>query len=67
METKNLLLRNTELSDCKCFYHWEKDPAIIEDLSIDKDIQYEDVFKDFVLDSIDPDMLMFTILSKTEN
>ncbi|NLY81584.1 MAG: GNAT family N-acetyltransferase [Clostridiales bacterium] len=67
METKNLLLRNTELSDCKCFYHWEKDPEIIEYLSIDKDIQYEDVVKDFVLASIDPEMLMFTILSKSEN
>jgi RimJ/RimL family protein N-acetyltransferase len=67
METKSLVLKNTELSDCKYFYEWEKDPAIVEYLSIDKDIQYEDVVKSFVLASNDSKMLMFTILSKTEN
>ncbi|MBK5253547.1 MAG: GNAT family N-acetyltransferase [Peptostreptococcaceae bacterium] len=66
METKNLVLKDTELSDCKYFYKWEKDSEITKYLSIDNDVQYEDVVKTFVLASNDSTKLMFTIISKAE-
>jgi len=67
METKRLLLRNTELTDCKAFFKWEKDPEIIEFLAFNNDLEYEDVVKDFVIDSADTSKKLFTIMLKEEN
>ncbi|HKK95777.1 MAG TPA: GNAT family protein [Anaerovoracaceae bacterium] len=67
METKRLLLRETELSDCKLFYKWEKDPDIVEYLAFEKDLEYEDVVKDLVIESSDPKKMLLTISLKEEN
>ena len=64
METKRLILRKTELTDCKLFYNWQKDSDVVEYLAFDKDLEYEDVVRDFVIESNDSARQLFTILLK---
>lgn len=64
METKNLIIRETEFNDCEYFTKWETDPDVIQYLSYDEDRTYEDVVEEWILDRQDPTKLQYTIVKK---
>ena len=66
LETKNLIIRESEFKDCEFFAEWERSPEITKYLSYDSDRDYETVVKEFVLDGENKEMLQFTIVAKSD-
>lgn len=67
MESQNLIIRPSVLSDCKQFAKWETKFAVTEFFSINCDRDYEEVVLEFVERSKDKTKLQLTICDKQEN
>lgn len=67
METRNLLIRETEFEDCQYFAEWESDPQVIEYLSFDDDRTYRDVVEEWFENRQDKTKLQYTVVKKSEN
>lgn len=64
METKNLIIRETEFKDCEYFAEWESDPEVIQYLSYEEDRTYEDVVEEWFASKQDPTKLQYTVVRK---
>ncbi len=64
METRRILIRDTEFDDYQLFYKWEKDPAITEYLTYDEDRSYEDVVTEAIYNRFHKDRMDFTLVYK---
>lgn len=66
MESSRLLIRPSVFEDCVYFARWEEQPAIVERITISQGRDYNEVAQEFVLRTMDPTMLQFTIVLKEE-
>ena len=66
METKDLIIRETEFSDLEYFYPWERMPEVTEFFSIPKNQSREALYEKYFCDKADPSAAQFTILLKQE-
>lgn len=64
METKNLIIRESEWEDLEVFYAWERLPEVTEFFSIRDGQSMEEVVKKYVQDDNDPAAKQFTIMLK---
>jgi ribosomal-protein-alanine N-acetyltransferase len=67
MESTNLIIRESEFSDCRLFAEWEKKQYILDSFTISQGRDYEEVTKEFVIRSLDKDKLQFTIIYREED
>ena len=67
LETKNLMIRESEFRDCEFFAEWEKSPKVTKYLAYDSDRNYETVVREFVLDSHNQEKLQFTVIAKADD
>lgn len=66
MESKNLILRETEFSDCELFAEWESRKDVNEFFTMNDDRDYEEIVRNYILYSMDPTKKLFTITLKPE-
>ena len=66
METKDLIIRETEFQDLDVFDEWERMPSVTEFFSIPADQTREDLYHKFFQDKDDPAAQQFTILLKPQ-
>jgi ribosomal-protein-alanine N-acetyltransferase len=66
MESKNLVIRETIFSDCVLFAEWEKKEYIQESFTMSRDRDYEEIAKEYVIRTLEPDKLQFTIVFREE-
>ncbi|MFA7661081.1 MAG: GNAT family protein, partial [Anaerovoracaceae bacterium] len=66
MESTNLIIRETVFSDCTFFAEWEKKSYIQESFIMSSDRDYEEIVKEYVIRSLSPDKLQFTIIYREE-
>ncbi|MDO4546276.1 MAG: GNAT family protein [Bacillota bacterium] len=64
METRNLLVRESEFDDYRYFAEWETDQQVIKYLSFDEGRTYEDVVKEALYNKIDPTKMDFTVVDR---
>lgn len=62
MESTNLLIRESTFADCMYFAEWEKKQFIVDSFTISTGRNYEEITKEFILRSLEPDKLQFTIV-----
>ncbi|MGI6733066.1 MAG: GNAT family N-acetyltransferase [Anaerovoracaceae bacterium] len=67
MESKNLIIRETIFSDCAFFAEWEKKEYIQEGFTMSRDRDYEEIVKEYVIRTQEPDKLQFTIVFREED
>lgn len=67
MESRRLILRPSEFSDCALFAEWESREEVSEFFTMDEGRGYETIVKEFINYSDDPTKEMYTIISKEEN
>ncbi|HOA42428.1 MAG TPA: GNAT family protein [Bacillota bacterium] len=67
MESKNLIIRETVFSDCALFAEWEKKDYIQESFTMSRDRDYEEIVKEYVIRTQEPDKLQFTIVYREED
>jgi len=67
MESANLIIRETDFSDCTCFAEWEKQPFIVENFTSYDDRSYEEIAKEYVIRSQESDKIQFTITLRDNN
>jgi len=67
MESTNLLIRETVFSDCVYFAEWEQKSYIQESFTMSSERNYEEIVKEFVIRTLEPDKLQFTILYRDED
>lgn len=66
METKNLLIRETEFEDCSLFAEWECDPQVTKFLSFDENRDYKQIVEEWFLNKQDRTKMQFTVVGKAE-
>ncbi len=66
MESKNIIIRESNFEDCRFFVEWENNPAVTEFFTINEGRTYEQVVTEFVRSGLDPTKVQFTILLKPE-
>jgi len=66
MESENLIIRESIFSDCIIFAEWEKKEYIQENFTMSGDRDYEDIVREFIIGSLDPTKLQFTIIARAE-
>ncbi len=64
LETKDLILRETEFEDLHQFYLWERTPQVTEFFSIKENQSEEEVLHKYFTDLDDPAAQQFSILQK---
>lgn len=64
LETKDLILRETEFEDLHQFYLWERTPQVTEFFSIKEKQSEEEVLHKYFTDLDDPAAQQFSILQK---
>lgn len=67
MESKNLMLRESEFADCRLFAEWEARKDVNEFFTMNEDRDYEEIVRDFFNFSADPTKEMYTIVLKPED
>lgn len=67
MESTNLIIRESIFSDCSLFAEWEKKPYIMDSFTMSQGRDYEEIVKEFVIQTLDPDKLQFTIVLREED
>lgn len=67
MESTNLIIRETIFSDCNYFAEWEKKDYIQESFTISGDRDYEEIVREFVVGTMDPTKLQFTIVYRKDD
>ena len=66
MESSNLMIRESVFSDCALFAEWEKKDYIQEAFTMSSDRDYEQIVKEFIIRTYEPDKLQFTIVYREE-
>ena len=61
MESTNLLIRKSEFEDCALFAKWERQPYIMEYMTISNGRNYEEVVREFVVRELSDTERQFTI------
>ena len=64
LETRDLILRESEFTDLDTFFEWETRPEVTEFFSISSGQTKEDVYRKFFTDRDDPGARQFTIWKK---
>lgn len=65
MESNHLLIRLTVFEDCTYFSKWvSEDPEVSQFFTMDQGRSYNEIAEEFVIRTLDPTMLQFTIVSK---
>lgn len=65
MESSRLIIRPTIFEDCRYFADWvEQDPEVSEFFTMDQGRGYNEITEEYVIRTLDPTMLQFTIVSK---
>lgn len=67
MESTNLIIRESDFSDCTVFAKWEKQAYIMENFTMSEGRDYEEIAKEFVMRSQENDKLQFTIALRDDN
>lgn len=67
MESTNLIIRETTFADCTYFAEWEKKPYIMESFTMSQGRDYEEITKEYVIRTLDPTKLQFTIVYREED
>jgi len=67
MESTNLIIRETTFADCTYFAEWEKKPYIMESFTMSQGRDYEEITKEYVIRTLDPTKLQFTIVFREED
>ncbi len=66
MESVNLIIRESIFSDCIKFAEWEKKGFVQKGFTMSCDRDYEQIVKEFVIRSLEPDKLQYTIVAREE-
>ncbi len=64
LETKDLLIRETEFADLETFYLWERLPEVTKFFSIKDDQTKEEVLEKYFSDKADPSARQWSVLLK---
>ncbi len=64
MESLNLIIRESIFSDCTIFSEWERKEYIQENFTMSGNRDYEEIVKEFILDSMDSTKLQYTIICR---
>ncbi|MDD2484217.1 MAG: GNAT family protein [Eubacteriales bacterium] len=67
MESANIIIRETDFSDCVCFAKWEKKAFVSECFTISDERDYEEIAKEYVIRTQESDKLQFTITLREDN
>lgn len=67
MISNRLIIRPSTFEDCITFARWEQQPHIIEFFTISQGRDYNEVAQEYVLRTMDPTMLQFTVLRKDDD
>ncbi|NLY82407.1 MAG: GNAT family N-acetyltransferase [Clostridiales bacterium] len=63
-DTERLIIRPSVLEDCQLFFEWEKTKEVSNFFSIADDQGYGQVIKDFIINTEDDSVELYTILTK---
>lgn len=67
MESNRIAIRPSTFEDCITFAKWEQQPYIMEYLTISQGRDYNEIAQEFVLRTMEPTMLQFTIFRKEDD
>lgn len=64
MESRRLIIRESLIGDCQLFALWESQEEVNRWFTMDQDRNYNQIVQEFILRSVEADMMQLTIVKK---